>query len=61
MCVIAGVFDLAGPAVEGLKAVSYTVPPLTDTPAVREYRAALASLNRASAFWQMVPTHELQS
>jgi ABC-type branched-subunit amino acid transport system substrate-binding protein len=42
--VINSLIDLAGPTVDGLKAVSYTVPPLTDTPAVREYRAALAKV-----------------
>ena len=42
--VINSLIDLAGPAVEGLKAVSYTVPPSLDTPAVREYRAALAKV-----------------
>jgi branched-chain amino acid transport system substrate-binding protein len=34
--------ELAGPAVEGLKAPSLTVTPTTDTPAVKEYREALA-------------------
>ncbi|WP_166656277.1 ABC transporter substrate-binding protein [Paraburkholderia sp. BL10I2N1] len=34
--------ELAGPAVEGMKSVSWTVPPTLDTPAVREYREALA-------------------
>jgi branched-chain amino acid transport system substrate-binding protein len=34
--------ELAGPAVEGLKAPSLTVTPTLDTPAVREYREALA-------------------
>ena len=34
--------ELGGAAVEGLKAVSTVVPPATDTPAVREYREALA-------------------
>jgi branched-chain amino acid transport system substrate-binding protein len=43
--VINSLIDLAGPAVEGLKAVSYTVPPTLDTPAVREYRAALAKVS----------------
>lgn len=32
---------LAGKAVEGLRAVSFTVTPDADTPAVKEYRAAL--------------------
>ncbi len=34
--------ELGGPAVEGMKAVSWTASPTDDTPAVREYRAALA-------------------
>lgn len=42
--VINSLIDLAGASVEGLKAVSYTVPPSLDTPAVREYRAALAKV-----------------
>ena len=42
--VINSLIDLAGPAVEGMKAVSYTVPPSLDTQAVREYRAALAKV-----------------
>jgi branched-chain amino acid transport system substrate-binding protein len=42
--VINSLIDLAGPAVDGLKAVSYTVPPTLDTPAVREYRTALAKV-----------------
>lgn len=42
--VINSLIDLAGPAVEGFKAVSYTVPPDSNTPAVREYRAALAKV-----------------
>ena len=42
--VINSLIDLAGPAVDGLKAVSYTVPPSLDSPAVREYRAALAKV-----------------
>lgn len=42
--VINSLIDLAGPAVDGLKAVSYTVPPDLDTPAVRDYRAALAKV-----------------
>ena len=36
------IIDLAGPAVEGLKSVSWTVRPTADTPEVREYREALA-------------------
>ena len=42
--VINSTIDLAGPSVEGMKAVSYIVPPSLDTPAVREYRAALAKV-----------------
>jgi ABC-type branched-subunit amino acid transport system substrate-binding protein len=42
--VINSLIDLAGPAVEGFKAVSYTVPPDSDSPAVRDYRAALAKV-----------------
>lgn len=34
--------DLTGTASEGMKAVSYTYPPTTDTRAIREYRDALA-------------------
>jgi branched-chain amino acid transport system substrate-binding protein len=34
--------ELGGEALEGLKAVSYTNPPGTDTPAIQEYRDALA-------------------
>ena len=34
--------NLAGPGMEGFKAVSYVVPPTIDTPAVREYRDAIA-------------------
>ncbi|MBD3848090.1 ABC transporter substrate-binding protein [Bosea sp. SSUT16] len=33
---------LGGPAVEGIKSVSWTVPATLDNPALREYRAALA-------------------
>lgn len=36
------VIELGGTAVEGMKAVSWTIAPTDDTPAVREYRAALA-------------------
>ena len=42
--VINSTIDIAGPSVEGMKAVSYIVPPSLDTPAVREYRAALAKV-----------------
>lgn len=42
--VINSLIDIAGSGVEGLKAVSYTVPPSLDTPAVREYRAAFAKV-----------------
>ncbi len=34
--------DTGGAAVEGLRAVAHVVPPNSDTPAVREYREALA-------------------
>jgi branched-chain amino acid transport system substrate-binding protein len=34
--------ELGGPAMEGLKAISLTIPLTSDTPAVKEYRAALA-------------------
>ena len=34
--------ELGGPAIEGLKSVSFTVPLGSDGPAVKEYRAALA-------------------
>lgn len=33
--------ELAGEAADGLRAVSYTVPPTIDTPAVAEYRSAM--------------------
>jgi len=33
---------LGGPAVQGLRAMSVTVPPETDSPAVREYKEAMA-------------------
>lgn len=36
--------ELAGSAVEGLKATSYTVPPTHDNIAMREYRTALAKV-----------------
>lgn len=34
--------ELGGPALEGIKSVSYTLPVTSDTPAVKEYRDALA-------------------
>ena len=34
--------ELGGPAVQGLRSMSLTLPPETDTPAMREYREALA-------------------
>ena len=34
--------DLGGPAVQGLRSMSLTVPPETDSPAVKEYKDALA-------------------
>ena len=36
--------DLGGDAVDGMKVVSITLPPDADTPAVREYREALAKV-----------------
>ncbi len=36
--------DLGGDAVDGIKVTSITVPPDADTPAVREYREALAKV-----------------
>jgi branched-chain amino acid transport system substrate-binding protein len=35
------ILKLGGTAVEGLRAMSWTVPPTADTPAVKEYRDAL--------------------
>ena len=34
--------DLGGPALEGIRSVSYTIPVTADTPAMKEYRDALA-------------------
>ena len=35
-------FELGGPAMEGIKSISFTVPLSTNTPAMKEYRDALA-------------------
>lgn len=37
-----GLIELGGPVVNGLKSVSWTLPVSADTPAIREYRDALA-------------------
>jgi hypothetical protein len=56
------------PPAATLSTLRWTIMPLTEgaaasvDPGVRtwsEYRAALATLNRGAANWQMVPTHEL--
>ena len=56
------------PPAATLSSLRWTIMPLTEgaaasvDPGVRtwsEYRAALATLNRGAANWQMVPTHEL--
>ena len=60
--------QLDAPPAATLSSLRWTIMPLTEgaaasvDPQVRtwsEYRAALATLNRAAANWQMVPTHEL--
>jgi branched-chain amino acid transport system substrate-binding protein len=40
--VINSTIEVGGPAIEGLKSASYIVPVNTDSPAVKEYRDALA-------------------
>src|SRR5207237_4016939 len=60
--------QLDAPPAAALSSLRWTILPLTDGPAASvdpevrtwsEYRAALATLNRGAANWQMVPTHEL--